>query len=245
LRQAFGEALSVETMQGFAFHKPHGYAGDYEIIDRVYRRYITPSPNLSNWDRFFQATDAAHAVRNRKAYFHAVVRAAATGRGGFRVLNVASGPGRDVREYLLAPGGTEVHFDCLDMDADAIAYARQLCAAFPQRVRFFHGSILGFRPENGYDLVWSAGLFDYFDDRLFQRILARLLAAVRPGGQLVIGNFSDNNPTRPYMHLMDWDLYHRGIDDLLVLARRCGLPDHRLRIGQEPKGINLFLHVAA
>ena len=43
LRAAFGEALNTtDTMQGFAYIKPHGYAGDFEIIDRIYRSKCPP-----------------------------------------------------------------------------------------------------------------------------------------------------------------------------------------------------------
>ena len=33
IRNAFGEALSPETIQGWAYHKPLGYAGDFQIIE--------------------------------------------------------------------------------------------------------------------------------------------------------------------------------------------------------------------
>ena len=69
LRDVLGEAFTVETMQGFAFHKPHGYAGDYEIIDRIYKRYISNKIHLSKWDIYWQGHAAAHAVRNRVQYF--------------------------------------------------------------------------------------------------------------------------------------------------------------------------------
>jgi extracellular factor (EF) 3-hydroxypalmitic acid methyl ester biosynthesis protein len=243
LRRAFGEALSMQTLQGFALHKPHGYAGDYEIIDHIYRGHTTADPHLSNWDRFFQDCGAARAVRNRKAYFHALLRSAlASAAGTLRVLNVASGPGRDVWEFF-SGGPADVIFDCVERDPDAIAYAHGLCSAYAGRIRFNEASVLTFRAEPGYGLVWSAGLFDYFDDRIFRRVLTRLLPAVAPGGELVIGNFSVANPSAPYMHLLDWDLRYRSADDLRALARQCGVPNGRIRIGHEPLGINLFLHI--
>jgi extracellular factor (EF) 3-hydroxypalmitic acid methyl ester biosynthesis protein len=60
----------------------------------------------------------------------------------------------------------------------------------------------------------------------------------------VIGNFSVANPSAPYMHLLDWDLYYRSADDLRALARQCGVAPGRIRIDQEPRGINLFLHIS-
>ena len=69
IRNAFGEAFSLDTMQGFVVGKPHGYAGDFEIIDRIYRQWLSEHPSLVQWDRFFHWQLAAKAVRNRKSYF--------------------------------------------------------------------------------------------------------------------------------------------------------------------------------
>ena len=35
LKSAFGPAMTTETLQGFVLNKPHGYAGDYEIIEQI------------------------------------------------------------------------------------------------------------------------------------------------------------------------------------------------------------------
>ncbi len=37
IRGAFGEALSPDTIQGWAYHKPLGYAGDFQIIEKYTR----------------------------------------------------------------------------------------------------------------------------------------------------------------------------------------------------------------
>src|SRR5690606_42024619 len=49
-------------------------------------------------------------------------------RSPLHVLNVASGPARDLREFFLNHPGAEVQFDCVDMDAHAVDYASRLCA---------------------------------------------------------------------------------------------------------------------
>lgn len=68
IQREFGDAFSVTTMQGFAFNKPRGYAGDYEIIDRTYCTYAANEPHLARWDRHWQEHAAAKAVRNRVSY---------------------------------------------------------------------------------------------------------------------------------------------------------------------------------
>ena len=60
---------TTDTMQGYALLKPHGYAGDFVIIERIYQGWLSPKPHLVNWDRFFHAQEAPRAIVNRKKYF--------------------------------------------------------------------------------------------------------------------------------------------------------------------------------
>ena len=244
LQNRFGEASSPATLQGFSFLKPHGYAGDYEIIDKLYRRHINPEKHLANWDRYFHTLPAVNAVRNRKTYFHELLdRRVAHSSGALKVLNIASGPGRDIYEYLSIHHDENIQFHCVDHDPNAISYAGALCANYTGNVIFTHGNAVRFKPEPRYNLVWSAGLFDYFDDRLFVFVLKRLCSGLLPGGEAVIGNFSPCNPTRHYMRLMDWVLHYRDAGQLVDLAERCGIRREQISIGKEPEHINLFLHV--
>jgi hypothetical protein len=56
--------------------------------------------------------------------------------------------------------------------------------------------------SDSYDLVYSAGLFDYLKDRAARAAGARLAGALAPGGSAVIGNFDVANPTRSLMELI-------------------------------------------
>jgi len=76
--------------------------------------------------------------------------------------------------------------------------------------------------------------------------MMRLLPAVAPGGELVIGNFSERDPSRAYMELVgDWNIHHRSAEHLSRLARDVGVSDDCFRVGSEPEGVDLFLHVAS
>ncbi|MEO7621524.1 MAG: class I SAM-dependent methyltransferase [Gallionella sp.] len=240
-----GNAFSPKTMHGLALSMPYGYAGDFEIIDKIYTRCISPDPHLANWDNYFHWNKATHAVRNRKQYFLSLLDNLGKHHDNqFRVLNIGSGPGRDVLEYCNS-GKNNVAFDCLDQDARAISYARKLCHDFLEHIEFHQKNVMRFRPSRQYHLIWSAGLFDYFDDRVFQRLIKRLHPFVQPGGQLVIGNFSPSNPSRDYMECANWALTHRDENHLINLAMACGISHSQISIGREPAGVNLFLHIHA
>lgn len=248
-RAAFGEALSPQTIQGFGLAKPYGYAGDFEMLEKIYLRQASANPRLKKWDEYFHRQKAPQAVRNRKAYFINLLRkleaAAANVRGLVEVLNVACGPARDLFEYFGQHGqGGRLRCDSLDHDPRAIAYATELCRDYPDRVTFLRANAFRFRARKQYRLLWCAGLFDYLDDNCFKALLRRLYGFVCEGGEIVIGNFSDKNPTRNYMELLgEWFLHHRCRERLLALARGCGIPDSALSVGQEEEGVNLFLHI--
>lgn len=139
-----------------------------------------------------------------------------------------------------------VRFDCVELDPKAIAHAQQLNRDHPARVVFYQSNIFWHTPAVAYDLIWAAGICDYFSDALFVKIIRRYRAALAPGGELVLGNFSDANPSRNYMEILgEWRLRHRAPEDLLRIARQAGCPEEALRVDAEPEGVNLFLHIAA
>ncbi len=73
-------------------------------------------------------------------------------------------------------------------------------------------------------MIWSAGLFDYFNNETFVKLIKRLQGYLTPNGEMVIGNFSRNNPHRVYMEIFgEWFLNHRNADELLELAIQTGI----------------------
>ena len=241
---AFGESLTTQTIQGFGYLKPHGYAGDFEIIDKIYQNYLSPKPELQNWDRFVHNQSAFKAVKNRLSYFLEQIWSLKISKPqGSTILNLASGPGRDMFESFRVIGKSKIHIDCVEQDATAIAYAKSVCQDYLEHISFTHRNACRFVPKKSYDLIWSGGLFDYFNDGLFKRMLKRFFPALNKNGKLVIGNFSEFNPTQSYMDFFDWTLYHRSPDALRKLAIECGIPHDHIWIEQEPEGVNLFLHI--
>lgn len=245
LWEVFGDAFSPNTMQGFVVRKPHGYHGDYEIIDRIYTKWISPDPNLAKWDHFFHSCAAPEAVRNRKAFLHAVLHGmqAEEPNRTLQILSVGCGPARDIAEFLSSGVDGTFHFTCLDQDPNAIDHACMLCRHWPGHVTFLMVDVVRRLPEQSYDLVWAGGLFDYFPDRVFALMLRRLMKRVRQGGRLIVRNFSPRNSSRDYMEFGGWQLIHRAPEELLSLAARVGIRESSCRIKAEPQRVNLFLEV--
>src|SRR5688572_28014520 len=62
-----GELLTRGWLQNQARTKPRGYAGDYEMLARIYEKRLCDDPLGKLFDRYFQEEAAPRAVRNRMA----------------------------------------------------------------------------------------------------------------------------------------------------------------------------------
>jgi extracellular factor (EF) 3-hydroxypalmitic acid methyl ester biosynthesis protein len=106
---------------------------------------------------------------------------------------------------------------------------------------------------NQFDLVYSSGLYDYIetfplDDTKGTVALTRhLFGMVKPGGALIVGNFSHNNPRDLKFcmeYVYDWQLIYRGREEMLHFAR--AIPAGQIasiEVMEEPAGINYFLKI--
>lgn len=91
---------------------------------------------------------------------------------------------------------------------------------------------------------YSAGLFDYLNQRSFAALLGGLYDALAPGGHLCVGNVGRHNPTRYTMeYLLDWFLIHRSPAELGEFARGLDPRPGRFEVDAESTGVNLFLRI--
>jgi len=245
-REVMQPILNPGTIIGFSYTKPFGYNGDFFIIEKIYQHYVSPDKRYRKWDEFFHTFPAAIAVVNRKALAKDVLtklngNAAGTDKN---VLILGSGPVTEVYEYFNQNPANHLIFDLLDLDNRSIAYAKNKHSNNLKYLTFYNQNVIRFNPEKKYSLIWSAGLFDYFKDKHFVYMVKKYYEFVEDGGEMIIGNFNVENPSRKIMEVLgDWFLYHRSQSELFDFALRAGIPQQNIEIIKEPLGINLFLKV--
>lgn len=245
-RKAMQPILNPGTIIGFSYTKPFGYNGDFFIIEKIYQLYVNPDSRYRKWDAFFHLLPAARAVVNRKKLAIEMLTQLNTEAGGDarKVLILGSGPMTEVFEYFQKTPENHLYFDLIDLDQRAIEYASRKNKAYMEYLRFFNKNAIRFVPDTTYDLIWSAGLFDYFKDKHFVFLLKRYFEFVAAGGQMAIGNFNTENPSRKIMEVLgDWFLYHRSEEELLKFAAQAGISGELSEVLREELGINLFLRL--
>jgi extracellular factor (EF) 3-hydroxypalmitic acid methyl ester biosynthesis protein len=242
IRRSLGPVLSFSTIHGFAYLKPHGYAGDFELIDRIYNNHTSKDKNLFRWDLYCNRHPTLNAVKNRKEYFKALIFK--NKNNIHNVFNLGSGPGRDIYELLNTMECSDIRFVCIDQDDNALQHAANLCKPHIDNIEFRRADILKYKTDEKFDLIFAGGVFDYFSDEIFVLMLKKLCKMTRNGGRIVIGNFSWNNPGRGWMTICEWHLFYRSLEHLKTLAVSAGINKCAISIECESNAINYFLNIA-
>jgi hypothetical protein len=115
---------------------------------------------------------------------------------------------------------------------------------FNGQISYIKINALRFNSFKLYDLIWSAGLFDYFKDKHFTFLIRKYINCLTEDGEMVISNFSTKNPTKRLMEVLsDWYLNLRTESDLYRIASDANIDKEMVSVDKEPLGINLFLKI--
>lgn len=253
-----GDVLQRGWLQTQARTKPRGYAGDHEMLSRIYEHRLSDDPLGNLFDRYFQEEAAPRAVRNRMAMMRDwIVAAAERGNRPLKVSVVGSALGLEVRDALRsldANACQRVHVVLFDLDPAALDFAREQLAPFisAEQLTTVSGNLFRLpsrerlaAPLANSDLLLCPGLSDYLNDEEAAAMLALFERNLNPRGQAHIFQFAPHNPTRTYMEwLGNWYLTYRTAADLRRLAAAAGISSERITLGSEPLGVDLLLSFA-
>jgi extracellular factor (EF) 3-hydroxypalmitic acid methyl ester biosynthesis protein len=93
-----------------------------------------------------------------------------------------------------------------------------------------------------FDFIYSMGLFDYLTPRVASAVLLKLFQLLKPGGEMIAGNFHTSNPSKYYMeYWADWVLYHRTQQEFGELLGNAASAE--IDISFDDTGSQMFLHV--
>lgn len=267
-REFFQKRLNEFFMKSKLFSrsitKPLGYAGDFEMMNIIYRNQFEGEDIFSQvMNKIDCDGTASRAVRNRRSYLYKKLRELVvsnkTGQDR-KAMSVACGPTLEFYDFLTSFDGKKLPFNlefvAIDQDKTALKDASsrikpliknkaQIKAVFEQDniKRLIVDRTNTKELYQNMDLVYTAGLFDYLSSRASSRLIHKLYSFLKPGGLLIIGNFGPYNPQRFIMEFAaEWFLIYRSEEDLKELAR--DLPGKaKITVEKEPEGVNLFLNI--
>lgn len=247
------------------FTKPLGFAGDYEMVNMIWRNGHEGSSLFAKVvNCWFLEQLPARAHRNRIDYLAErlvgeTMRLRVQGRLT-RVFNLACGPALEVQEFLRASAlSSETEIALLDFNQETLDYTSAILEDAKRRharstvLHFVKKSVHQILKESGkasgrtaevqYDFIYCAGLFDYLSDAVCQRLTNTLYRWLAPGGLLLLTNVDACNPLRQGMdYLLDWNLIHRTTRQCLS-ALPSGASPEMMSVRADTTGVNLFIEV--
>lgn len=246
-----------------SYVKPLGYAGDYEMVNMMlYESDVTFTSIYAKFiDSYLIQEAAPEAHRNRilmlvERLKREAERVVEEEERLFTVLNVGCGPASEVQRLIKAESiSNQISFDLMDFNDETINYTTGKIEAAINKsgnkpiVRFINKSVDELLQEiqddssvieEKYDMVYSAGLFDYFSDTICKRLVAICYKWVKVGGLVTVTNVHSSNPNRNLMeHLLEWYLVYRDEKGMEALA-----PDKsNFVIETDETGVNVFLDI--
>jgi extracellular factor (EF) 3-hydroxypalmitic acid methyl ester biosynthesis protein len=246
------------------FRKPLGYAGDYEMVNMMFRDPCEGSslfakivnayalrlpPIIAHRNRITELTDLLE-VETR--------RAMAAGRR-FKALNVGCGPAQELQRFLAqCELSDHADFTLMDFNDETLAHLGQTLEELKRRhhrrtsIELKKKSVHHLLKEaaraviggNGhhFDLVYCAGLFDYLSDKVCRQLTGIFYDLVAPGGLVVTTN-ADVHPSRGEMEcFLEWHLVYRNTRQLAALLPG-HIPQDNTTITRDATGYNLFLQI--
>lgn len=252
-----GWVVGCGPLQRHAREKPRGYAGDFEMLERISAQTLSPGVVPGAFDQFFQYQAAPRAVRNRNVLIaekivDSVCQRAA--KQSVKIVSVGSGPAADVRRAVAELAEAELqrlNIVLLDIDPHALEFAQvQLQDQIPAGGLATHRVNLFRIPRqqhvaqllDGADLIICAGILDYLNQHDAAALLAVLWSGLRRDGKLLAFNLSSANPSRAYMEWFgNWYLTYRTHDQMHELGQCVGWRDRQFVVDAEDELTNLFI----
>ena len=210
--------------------KPYGYAGDFRILETLYdlETHAGRDPTRSGMENLLAALCAdlagTRGLWERRKWLKTVLlEALHRKRGKLRVLDMAAGGARPIRDFLAEiPMPDRLEIWLYDQDPAAAAYRATIMPSLSNTlIRNVTKPLRKLGPEDfpgRFDVVICAGWFDYLENAPATRLLSALHAAKAPDGTLAITCSHAEDASRlARSWIMEWPLHYRTPEEAAAL----------------------------
>ena len=253
----FGYPLGARSLL-----KPRGYAGDSDLMRMIYLNdYQGDTTFAKLLHKHAVELGASQSVRNRISLIARKINNFQLLSHGLladrlKILSVGCGPAFELENIFRdSKDPNSLSFSLFDQDPVALRDAAHTVCGIEKKlgtrpvVDYVRGSVRTmlfsrrFRQERGrFHFIYIMGLLDYLSFRVGKAVLDRLYHLLKPGGELVAGNFHVSNQSRYNMEYWgDWFLIHRTEEDFRKMFEKDGAC--RASVFFEDTGNQMFLHV--
>jgi extracellular factor (EF) 3-hydroxypalmitic acid methyl ester biosynthesis protein len=246
------------------YQKPLGYAGDYEMVNMIIRDPFEGNSLFAKMMNYwFLSQWPSKAHRNRITYLterlvHETARGMRKGKPT-RIFNLGCGPAQEIQRFLENAVSNHAQFTLCDFNDETIQHttsvldetkrrfgrktAIQINKKAVQNILRDSIKLRGAAPEQKYEMVYCAGLFDYLPDYVCKQLMEIFYSWLTPGGLLVATNVDDCKPFRHMLEfVLDWHLIYRGQKHGATLIPE-GADMELCSVKKDVSEVNVFIEV--
>ena len=227
LQHPLKEIIHADPFTCRSYEKPRGYTGDAILLDMIYSPKSFELENISDVGKqIFKYTTnapACKAVKSRKDILADIIDETADKFDEPKIMSVACGHLREAEISSAIKNRAFSKFIAIDYDKSSLSHIEKTYSNGSNIVPL-HLSVRDILNEeinfgNDFELIYSAGLYDYLDQKTAKKLTAILFDMLSPKGQLLIANFLPDIQDIGYMEAyMGWYLIFRDEFQLLDIA---------------------------
>jgi cyclopropane fatty-acyl-phospholipid synthase-like methyltransferase len=160
--------------------------------------------------------------------------------GDVHIVGIGTGPGFNVLEAMVDAKSDKVFAYCIDEDADAFAYGKELVESLglAKRVRYIKGNAVNLEHllEIVPHVVKMVGILEYLTDDQVRDLMRVSYRKLRSGGSVLVNSMLDRHGVDRYLRrVFDWKLNYRSPQQVVRLFKDCGFTDFTVR--NDPLGV--------
>lgn len=247
-----------------AFEKPLSYAGDYEMMNQIYREGFEGASLFAKIIHRYGIKNepAAVAVREQKFYLADKIKQMIqnTSKDTLVFCSIACGPAQEWVEVLkntILPENISIQLVLIDQNIESLLEARRnirlamhetgqsidlRCEQVSVR------DILEEKPtadaflKHNFDFIYTVGLYDYLPQPVAQMLTHVMHSRLNPQGGIIISNFHPACITRALCEFStDRNLTYRTEEELKLLSN--GLKNVSVTMKSDIRGHIVYMHL--
>ena len=253
-RSLTGHWVLKSKMMERGFTKPHGYRGDYKLMEMIYNNKPISEGLGIYFDRYFLNNPYSIAVRGRRKKITELLRdnLQKINLPLINVLNLGCGSCPEIKDLFDSfHPKNNFNFTCIDFDQMALDFSKERLKFLPEniKVKLQKENVINLmksqkeaRILGKQHLVYSFGLADYLPDRVLKYFISTAFSLLQPGGKFIIAH-KDKEKYRPLPPewLMDWVSEQRNLNGFIKLAKDSGIKDYSIDLEWEESNVIFFL----
>ena len=236
MRHPVMSVLGQDPLTARARERPRGYPGDAVMMDWIYAvedgweavGLEQPAGVAGRLNTQVCRSVTAQSVLARRRALREMISEAADTTRDAAVLSVACGHLREAEGLPADVWGQIGRFVAADFDPRTLSVVQR---EFGPRVCAVQHSVADFlaghdEAGRGYDLIYSAGLYDYLPPMVGAKLTRNLFGRLRSGGRMIVVNLSERVPDGGYLEaVMDWWMIYRDQEEMRGLAQSISSAD--------------------